>query len=95
MPILRVFSRSVYPVCHKLRSNTCMEHTSDTDKRLTELEIKVGFMEDLVDELNTIVVEQRQQIDLLVREVKALRMQAPNEATPVFHSLRDELPPHY
>ncbi|WP_374318165.1 SlyX family protein [Aquabacterium sp.] len=72
-----------------------MEHTSDTDKRLTELEIKVGFMEDLVDELNTIVVEQRQQIDLLVREVKALRMQAPNEATPVFHSLRDELPPHY
>jgi len=72
-----------------------MEHTSDTDKRLTELEIKVGFMEDLVDELNNVIVEQRRQIDVLIREVKALRMQGPNEASPVFHSLRDELPPHY
>jgi len=72
-----------------------MEHLQDTDKRLTDLEIKVSFMEDLVDDLNQIIVQQQQQIDLLVREVKALRMQSPDEGAPVFRSLRDELPPHY
>jgi SlyX protein len=86
-------------------SNTSMEHPktdpqavhgSDTDQRLTELEIKASFAEDLLDQLDKIIVRQQQQIDALLREVAELK------ATPVrdgdittARSLRDELPPHF
>lgn len=65
-----------------------------TDQRLTELEIKAAFTEDLLEELNRTIVRQQQQIDLLVRELLQLRDQA-DSAQPTFRSLRDELPPHY
>jgi len=65
------------------------------ESRITDLEIKISYTEDLVDELNRIVYRQQQQIDLLANEVKSLREQVqaaqPNEQ----RSLRDELPPHY
>ncbi len=65
------------------------------DARITELEIKISFAEDMIDELNRVVFRQQQQIDLLVGEVKALREQAQNAAPGEPRSLRDELPPHY
>jgi len=65
-----------------------------TDTRLTELEIKASFMEDTLDRLNEVIVRQQQQIDLLTRELLAMREQQPADpAAP--RSLRDELPPHY
>lgn len=67
---------------------------AQVDQRLTELEIKAAFTEDLVEELNRTIVRQQQQIDLLVRELLQLRDQA-DSAQPAFRSLRDELPPHY
>lgn len=74
-----------------------MEHPDDdTDRRLTALEIKASFTEDLVDHLNEVIVRQQQQIDLLLREVADLRRQGPDEGGgAAFRSLRDELPPHY
>lgn len=68
--------------------------TADLERRLTELEIKATYTEDLLEELNRTVVRQQQQIDLLVRELLTLRDQA-EAAQPAFRSLRDELPPHY
>ncbi len=68
--------------------------TTPLDNRLIELEIKIGFMEDLVEHLNQQVATQQQSIDLLVQEVLRLREQGA-EQQPVFRSLRDELPPHY
>lgn len=65
------------------------------DARLTELEIKASFAEDLVEQLNQVIIRQQAQIDLLVREVTALKVQQPAEGGPAFRSLRDELPPHY
>lgn len=66
------------------------------DQRLTELEIKAAFTEDLLEELNHTIVRQQQQIDTLVRELLQLRDQAESaQAQPAFRSLRDELPPHY
>lgn len=65
------------------------------DDRLTELEIKASFAEDLLDRLNDIVVRQQAQIELLMREVAQLRREQPApDATPA-RSLRDDLPPHY
>ena len=65
------------------------------ESRITELEIKISYAEDLVDELNRTVFRQQQQIDLLAVELRALREQVKNapQAEPL--SLRDELPPHY
>ncbi len=76
-------------------SNSRMEHPHDTDQRLTELEIKASFTEDLLDHLNQTIVRQQQQIDLLLREVGALRQQTAQSDAGTFRSLRDELPPHY
>jgi SlyX protein len=65
------------------------------ESRITELEIKISYAEDLIDELNRTVFRQQQQIDLLAVELRALREQVKNapQAEPL--SLRDELPPHY
>ena len=65
------------------------------DKRLTELEIKASYADDLLDSLNQIIVRQQEQIDLLLREVALLKARAPEEGTGNFRSLRDDLPPHY
>ena len=71
-------------------------HTTDaTDQRLTDLEIKASFQEDLLDQLNTIIVRQQQQIDLLLREVRQLREQVPEGSGQRFTQAHDELPPHY
>jgi SlyX protein len=76
-------------------SNTRMNAPHDTDARLTELEIKASYAEDLLEQLNTTIYRQQQQIDLLLREVTGLRQQLPEGSQPVLRNLRDELPPHY
>lgn len=66
------------------------------DQRLTDLEVKLSYTEDLVEHLNTVVIGQARQIDLLVRELTRLRQQAEDSTNaPGVRSLRDELPPHY
>ena len=65
------------------------------ETRLTELEIKASYSEDLLDRLNDVVVRQQAQIDALQRALAALREQALETPQPAFRSLRDELPPHY
>jgi SlyX protein len=72
-----------------------MLQKTDTEQRLTDLEIKISLADDLLDQLNQIVFRQQQQIELLTREILALRNQMPEERTTQLPSLRDELPPHY
>jgi len=72
-----------------------MEQLIDVEKRLTDLEVKASFTEDLVDHLNQIVVSQQQHIDRLLLEVARLREQGSSSDGEIFRSLRDELPPHY
>jgi SlyX protein len=71
-----------------------MTHTT-TEDRLTNLEIKASFSEDLLDKLDQIVTRQQDQIDLLTQEVRWLRQQAPEAGPLPGRNLRDELPPHY
>lgn len=66
------------------------------EARVTELEIKLSFCEDLLETLNATVIRQQQQIERLQAEVRLLREQlaaGPDPAEP--RSLREELPPHY
>ena len=72
-----------------------MSEGSLMEARITELEIKINYAEDMVDELNRTVYRQQQQIDRLLTQVETLRDQV-QAATPAGQrSLRDELPPHY
>jgi SlyX protein len=66
-----------------------------TDQRLTELEIKASFADDLLDQLNAVVARQQQHIDRLQRELDDLRRLVGDGAPPAVRSLREELPPHY
>lgn len=74
-----------------------MDHPTPADARLTELEIKASYQEDLLDQLNMAVYRQQQQIDRLVQEIAHLRQQMPEPGSggggP--RDPRDELPPHY
>ncbi len=67
-----------------------------TDKRMIELEIKVAYQEDLLQDLNQIVIEQQTQISRLdtvckqlIEHIKSLQTNLPHEAE------GDQTPPHY
>lgn len=68
--------------------------STDVDKRLTDLEVKASYSEDLLDHLNELVVRQQERIDLLIREVGKLKEQ---RAVPDGggEAPADERPPHY
>ena len=72
-----------------------MEPVPDIERRLTELEVKFTFTEDLVDRLNEVVVRQQQHIDALIREIHTLRQQVSRADTGTTRGSREELPPHY
>ena len=86
-------SRAAYQTCLSI-VRTLMSQ-DPLERRLTDLEIKASFAEDLVDALNRQVARQQDQIDWLLRELAELRRQgaAADGGPPT--SLRDELPPHY
>jgi SlyX protein len=70
--------------------------TDRTDARLTELEIKASFADDLLEQLNQLVTRQQQQIDALQRELLSLRQQVRDGQDPDFGlGAVDERPPHY
>src|SRR5690606_1126587 len=50
-----------------------MENPNSTDQRLTALEVKATFADDLLDKLNQTVFRQQEQIDRLTRELLELR----------------------
>jgi SlyX protein len=66
-----------------------------TDARLNEIEVKLGFVDDLLDALNRTVFRQQQQIEQLTLELAALRQQLRAGAAAAGGDPRDETPPHY
>ena len=75
--------------------NTHSDTLSDTEQRLTELEIKASYSEDLLEQLNMAIYRQQLQIDALLHELQQLRQQQSGSNTGAPRNLRDELPPHY
>ncbi len=65
------------------------------EQRLTDLEIKTGLADDMLDQLNQTIFRQQQLIDALARELNTLRQQLPQDRNTSLQNLRDELPPHY
>ena len=68
---------------------------ASTDQRLTDLEIKAIYTEDLLEQLDQVVIKQQQQIDLLLREVARLRQPQVDGEVGTARSLLEDLPPHF
>jgi SlyX protein len=66
-----------------------------TEDRITSLEIKLSFTEDLIDQLNQTIYKQQQQIEFLYRELKSIKEQASSGDSAGNSSPKDEIPPHY
>ena len=70
-------------------------YAHDAEQRLTNLEIKASFSEDLLEQLDKVIIRQQQQIDMLMREVAELKQPAADLASGTPRNLRDDLPPHF
>ena len=72
-----------------------MQSPDDTDDRLTALEIKASYSEDLLDQLNMTIYRQQQQIERLLTDLDDLRRRVPEGGQHALSNARDEIPPHY
>lgn len=63
--------------------------------RLTEIETKLAFAENLIETLNGTVFRQQEQIDLLQSELRLLYRQIQALQPADARSPDDEIPPHY
>lgn len=68
---------------------------AETDKRLTDLEIKQSYSEDLLEQLNLLIYKQQSHIDTLAAQVQRLQQSQARAAPEGSSDPRDELPPHY
>jgi len=66
-----------------------------TESRLTELETKLAFAEDLLETLNQTVIRQQEQLDSLQQQLRLLHQRMQESQPDETHSPRDEIPPHY
>lgn len=68
------------------------------ESRITELEIKVSYQDDLLETLNDIVTQQQQHIDRLQQQLQALYQWVQSGVQSGGASVDDprhEIPPHY
>jgi len=66
------------------------------DARITDLEVKLAFQDDLLEALNQTVAQQQQQIDLLQAEMRLLYQQMKTLQPSQMADEADEPPPpHY
>ena len=68
---------------------------SELENRVTELEIKLGYAEDMIDTLNQTVFRQQEQIDLLQRQLTELYRRLCESDAQDSREPGEELPPHY
>ena len=66
------------------------------DNRITELEIKLAHLENTIDILDTTVITQQSQIDLLMLKMSILEKKLKAAAESQIADEKDETPPpHY
>jgi SlyX protein len=72
-----------------------MTHEKSLEARLAEIEAKLTFSEDMLEELNRTIYRQQRHIDQLQQELRMLRevLDDAGPAEPI--RPRDEVPPHY
>ena len=78
-----------------MRKRVDVEGAEMTDSRITELEIKVAYQDDLLQALNEIVGDQQQQLIRLEEVCRLLGQRIKNMAEPEGINQGVEVPPHY
>ena len=69
---------------------------SDTENKIIEIETKLSFAEQSIDELNDVIIGQQKAIDKLTLQIQQLNSKVEEESqhwqasNPI-----DETPPHY
>ncbi|MBK8336035.1 MAG: SlyX family protein [Sterolibacteriaceae bacterium] len=72
-----------------------MPADSTIEARITELEVKLCFADDLLDALNRTVYRQQQEIDQLRQELRVMRQQVQASLPAEPRNPQDDIPPHY
>lgn len=72
-----------------------MDPVETIERRLTALELKATYADDLLDELNQTIFRQQQQIESLARALATLRDQASPDGLAASAGPHNERPPHY
>lgn len=62
---------------------------------MADLEVKLSFCEDLLEELNRTVYRQQQQIEQILKELQVLRDQVRASLPADPRDPADQIPPHY
>lgn len=68
------------------------------DDRLTDLEVKLAYLEDLVETLNQTIFRQQERLDLFQAELRLLHQQmgaAGGGGAALSDDPREDIPPHY
>ena len=65
------------------------------EERLIELESTVAFQEVTIEELNTVLYEQQQEIQELFQKLKLVEGMVKNQQPTEKRTPEDERPPHY
>jgi SlyX protein len=67
------------------------------EKRITELEIKVAYQEDTIQQLDSVICRQQDQIDAIKKQFKQLSESTKelSEGSKESSSIIDDIPPHY
>lgn len=66
------------------------------DDAIVDLQMKLSFQDGLLEELNTVIISQQQQIDHLQLAIETLKVQIGSlQSALPSSSEADEIPPHY
>lgn len=68
------------------------------DDRLTDLEVKLAYLEDLVETLNQTIFRQQERLDLFQAELRLLHQQmgaTGGGGAALSDDPREDIPPHY
>lgn len=66
------------------------------EERLAELESRVAFQDNTIQELNDVLVKQQQQINLLTSQYRELKQQLQAiEPSSLIEEAQETPPPHY
>lgn len=66
------------------------------ESRLVDLEVRVAFQEDMMQQLNDVIVRQQRQIDQLAAALQSIKMQLQALSPSLIAPQSEETPPpHY
>tara|TARA_B110000305_G_scaffold47350_1_gene50641 strand:- start:155 stop:358 length:204 start_codon:yes stop_codon:yes gene_type:complete len=66
-----------------------------SDSKLVELEEKISFLQNMLDELNMVVFRQSEKIEKLTNEIKVTNEKLINQSDSSDSEVTDDQPPHY